>query len=395
MSGRQCDIAIVGGGLSGGLIAAAIAVHRPEITLRLIESGKRLGGNHRWSWFDSDLSPEGRELLAPFRKNEWNDGYDVGFPGHVRRLSTPYRSLASRDFDAALRRALPWASIRLSAPAEQIDAGGVTLAGGERIAARAVIDCRGQAPSPHLTGGWQVFLGRHIRTSDPHRVAHPVIMDATVPQFGGYRFVYTLPLGSHDIFVEDTYYADSPALDRSALSGRIDAYCAQHGWNGDLLGWETGVLPVITGGDFAAFQAEHRFAGVARAGALGGFTHPLTSYSLPIAIEVALAVARDADLPGEQLSAMMEARARTHWRKTKFYRLLGAMLFGAASPEERYRVFERFYRLPQGLIERFYAGRSTRLDRARILCGKPPVALGRAIGAMMRRGAPLAEEAAA
>ena len=115
MSGRHCDIAIVGGGLSGGLIAAAIALQRPEITLRLIESGKRLGGNHRWSWFDTDLSPAGRELLMPFRKNEWDKGYDVGFPDHIRRLSTPYRSMSSPDFDAALRRALPWASIRLSA----------------------------------------------------------------------------------------------------------------------------------------------------------------------------------------------------------------------------------------------------------------------------------------
>lgn len=393
MIGRQCDIAIVGGGLAGGLIAAAIARHRPEITLRLIESGKRLGGNHRWSWFETDLSPAARELLAPFRKREWDEGYDVGFPAHVRQLSTPYRSMASSDFDAALRRAMPWGSIRLSAPVENIDGGGVTLADGERISARAVIDCRGPVPSHHLTGGWQVFFGRHLRTGQPHGVARPVIMDATVPQPGAYRFVYVLPLGSHDLFVEDTCYADSAELDRSALSSRIDAYCAQHGWTGEILGWETGVLPVITGGDFAAFQAEHRIEDVARAGALAGFTHPLTSYSLPLAVEVALAVARDADLPSEQLAAMLEARARAHWRKTGFYRRLGAMLF-AAAPEQRYRLFERFYRLPQGLIERFYAGRSTRLDRARILCGRPPLRIRDAVGAT-RRGAPLIKESAA
>ena len=55
------------------------------------------------------------------------------------------------------------------------------------------------------------------------------------------------------------------------------------------------------------------------------------------------------------------------------------MLFGAP-PERRLRVFERFYRLEEGLIERFYAGRSTLADRARILCGKPPVPLA-ALGA--------------
>jgi lycopene beta-cyclase len=142
---------------------------------------------------------------------------------------------------------------------------------------------------------------------------------------------------------------------------------------------------VITGGDFAAFQAAQRVPGVAVAGARGGFVHPLTSYTLPFAVEAALAIAQDADLPGSQLAAMLEARARSHWRATAFYRKLGTMLFAAAEPDQRYRVFERFYRLPEGLIERFYAARSTRLDRMRILCGKPPVPISGALAALTGR----------
>lgn len=391
MNAGRIDLVIVGGGLSGGLIAAALAIHRPELSVRLIEAGPHLGGNHRWSWFEGDLAPDAALLLAPFRKTAWDKGYDVGFPGHVRRLSTPYRSLASPEFEAGLRRMLAEGSILSGRPARAVGANGVVLEGGEEIAARAVIDCRGQPSTSHLTGGWQVFMGRHVRTRRPHLVERPVVMDATVAQLGGYRFVYVLPLASHEIFVEDTYYASGPVLDRSALSGRIDAYCNQHGWEGDILGSETGVLPVITGGNFARYQAETRIDGVARAGALGGFVHPLTSYTLPFAAEVALAVARDADLPGEQLAAMLDARARAHWARTRFYRRLGSMLFGAARPHERYRVFERFYRLPQPLIERFYAARSTGIDRARILCGKPPVPLGRALGALVRRGPALAQ----
>jgi lycopene beta-cyclase len=225
----------------------------------------------------------------------------------------------------------------------------------------------------------------------PHRVKRPVIMDATVEQLGGYRFVYVLPIGSHEIFVEDTYYADTPELDRSALSSRIDSYCNQHGWHGEILGSETGVLPVITGGSFARFQAEHRIPGVSCAGVRGGFTHPLTSYSLPLAVEIALLIARDADLPGEQLAAILESRARSHWNRTRFYRTLGSMLFGAAKPEQRYKIFERFYRLPQPLIERFYSARSTRFDRMRVLCGRPPVPLGGALAALTRSGKPMAE----
>jgi lycopene beta-cyclase len=389
MSGRDCDIAIVGGGLAGGLIGLALARARPEKTVVLIEGGKALGGNHRWSWFASDLSPAGAQLLAGFRKAGWDDGYDVTFPRHARHLPTPYRSLASADFAIGLERALPAGTIMTGCPVSALHEGGVDLANGERIAARTVIDARGPTAAPQLTGGWQVFMGRHLRTLVPHGVTRPLIMDATVPQLGGYRFLYVLPLGEREMFVEDTYYQGSPLLDREVLSQRLDAYCDARGWEGEELGAETGVLPVITGGDFAAFQAAQRIDGVAQVGARGGFVHPLTSYTLPFAVETALAIAAQADLPGRRLATVMEARALDHWRRTRFYRVLGAMLFGAAPPDQRFRVFERFYRLPAGLIERFYAARSTLADRARILCGKPPVPIGRALGALTARQPPL------
>lgn len=394
MSGRICDIAIAGGGLAGGLIALAVQRERPEFKIRLVESGETLGGNHRWSWFASDIDTGGSELLEPFRKTEWSDGYDVIFPAHRRKLSTPYRSLSSADFHATLLRELHARTIVTNREVVELDMGGIDLANGERIAARTVIDARGLDDCSGLTGGWQVFMGRHLKTAKPHGLDRPIIMDADVEQHGAYRFVYTLPLSSHDLFVEDTYYADSAFLDRSALSRRIDEYCAQQGWDGDILGGETGVLPVITGGNFAQFHAAKRTEGVALAGARGGFVHPLTSYTFPHAVRIAQVVAANADLPGPQLAALLEAQSRNHWRSMRFYRRLGAMLFRAAKPDLRYRIFERFYRLDEGLIERFYAGNSTRADRARVLCGKPPVPVSKAIYALATRGRPLTKRAA-
>lgn len=393
MTGRDCDIALVGAGLAGGLAALALAQRRPDLAVRLIEQGPAPGGNHRWSWFASDLPPAGAALMAAFPLSEWADGYDVAFPDHRRHLPTPYRSLASADFAATLARALPPGTLLAGSPATALDAGGVTLADGGRIAARCVIDGRGFSASCALQGGWQLFMGRHLRLARPHGLARPIIMDATVEQLGGYRFVYVLPLAADEIFVEDTYYSDAPVLDRAALAARIATYCAAHGWQGETLGEETGVLPVIAGGDFPAFQRETRIAGVGRIGARGGFVHPLTSYTLPFAVETALAVAASAELPGHAMAAMLEARARRHWRATRFYRLLGTMLFGAARAPARYRMFKRFYRLPVPLIERFYAARSTMADRARILCGQPPVPVAAALRALATRRPSLKEAA--
>lgn len=356
----------------------------------LFDAGKTLGGNHRWSWFASDLDVQGTELLAKFKMTAWPD-HEVRFPAYRRHLEGGYRSLTSSDFDAGLRQELPAETIRCGARVAKLASDGLKLETGETIAASAVIDCRAATPGAHLSGGWQMFLGQHLRTATPHGIERPVIMDATVEQLGGYRFVYLLPMGPHDIFVEDTYYADSPALDAPLLRERIAAYAAAQGWHTELLQEETGVLPVITGGDLAAHRTAVGNPGVALAGARAGFTHPLTSYTLPMAVENALAIAAMADQPG-QIAPLLGRRAEAHWRRTCFYRLLGRMLFQATEPDQRYRVFERFYRLPEPLIARFYAARSTVPDRLRILTGKPPVAVGRAVLALLGKGAPLVHE---
>ena len=392
MSASAIDLAIVGGGLAGGLTALAVHRAHPEMDIALIEAGDSYGGNHRWSWFESDCGPEGDALLRSFEAKRWTGGNEVRFPSHERRLSADYRSLDSRDFDAGLRRCLPQSALHLNARVTALAPDKVTLADGRSIAARRILDCRDAVPSPHLTGGWQVFLGQHRRMDAPHGVNRPVIMDATVDQIGGYRFLYLLPLSETDLFLEDTYYQDRAELDAPALRERIESYCSERGWQGDLVHEETGLLPVITGGDFDAHREGLEQPGIALAGARGGFVHPLTSYTVPIAVRTAIAVA-DAvgEMAGPDLAGFVAARARDHWRSTGYYRLLGKMLFDAADPSERYRIFERFYTLPEPLIERFYAAKSSPLDKLRILSGKPPVPIRSAVAALLGKGAPLVQ----
>ena len=390
--GRKFDIAIVGGGLAGGLTALAIHRAHPDRHIALVEAGDTLGGNHRWSWFEDDLDEAGKALLEGFPKRDWTGGNEVRFPAHTRVLAANYRSLDSRDFDAVLRRALPQESLMLRARATRLAEGKIELESGETLLANAVVDCRDAVPSKHLEGGWQVFLGQHLRTGRPHGIERPVIMDATVEQHGAYRFVYLLPMGPDEIFVEDTYYADSPVLDAPLLRQRVADYAAERGWSAEVLHEETGVLPVITGGDFAAYRASLDTPGVALAGARGGFTHPLTSYTMPVVVENALSIAGALTFDGAALARHVERRAHAHWRATGFYRLLGKMLFKGATAEERYRVFERFYRLPEPLIERFYAAHSTAFDKLRVLTGKPPIPIPRAVAALLGKGDPLVHE---
>jgi lycopene beta-cyclase len=212
-------------------------------------------------------------------------------------------------------------------------------------------------------------------------------MDATVAQHDGYRFVYCLPFAPDEVFVEDTYYADGPVIDRDLLAQRIADYASAKGWHTlGVMAEEQGVLPVVAGGDFDRLRgaAGH---GAALAGTRAGLFHPLTSYSLPDALRFALALAGQRDLGPTELASFSENYARTHWNSAWYYRMLTAMLFAAAEPDQRYRVLQRFYRLDPRLIERFYAGQSTLADRLRILAGRPPVPVGRALGVLTGLGA--------
>src|SRR5690606_19118160 len=141
---------------------------------------------------------------------------------------------------------------------------------------------RGAREMAHMRGGWQSFLGQMLRLDQPHGLTRPIVMDARVTQLDGYRFVYCLPFSETEIFVEDTYYADTPAIAIPALRQRVADYAQAQGWRvSAVLREETGVLPVIAEGDFDAFWPD-RPELPARAGARAALVHPLTSYTLPI-----------------------------------------------------------------------------------------------------------------
>ncbi|MFC7552947.1 lycopene cyclase family protein [Pseudoroseomonas wenyumeiae] len=76
------------------------------------------------------------------------------------------------------------------------------------------------------------------------------------------------------------------------------------------------------------------------------------------------------------------------WQRRAFFRRLNRMLFRAARPGQRYRVLERFYGLPQPLIERFYAAEPSLMDKLRILSGRPPVPVLAALPCLLERGRP-------
>ena len=94
---------------------------------------------------------------------------------------------------------------------------------------------------------------------------------------------------------------------------------------------------------------------------------------MPLAARVALAIA-DAATPAAA-SQTVARLTRDLDAQRAFGMLLNRLLFEAMEPGLRRNALERFYRLPEPVIARFYASRSTWWDRKRIFLGRPPAGI--------------------
>ena len=374
---------ILGAGLSGLLTAWRCLELNPKLKITLIDANSEIAGDHTWSFNLNDIDTELQKWVRPFIAHQW-DAYDVKFPTRQRTLNITYCTGNSETLKSCVRPLIDSGrlSLKLNSRVQDIGEDIVFLEGGEEIHSALILDARGFEPNPERYLGYQKFVGHVIRTEQPHGVERPIIMDATVPQLGGYRFVYCLPYSDTELLVEDTYYADGADMKSQKVDARIRDYIESqlNITSYEVARRETGILPItiaIKPDVYAPMSI----------GIRGGYYHAVTGYSFPDAAKVADKLAHQIlslvnggqKITNRNLQLAMQNMQREHYSAERFFRLLNRMLFRAAKPQERYMVLQRFYGLGEGLIERFYAGDLTWRDKVRILIGKPPVPVFKAL----------------
>ena len=354
---------ILGGGLSGLLTAWRALDVNPDLRVTVIEAKAEVAGDHTWSFNLSDIPPHLRDWIAPLIRHRW-PRYEVRFPRRRRLLDIPYVSGDSERLRGAIQPFVAEGRLRLVTGHEAEPA---------ELDGTPWLDARGFRARADEFPGWQKFVGHVIRTQAPHGLDHPVLMDATVEQIDGYRFVYCLPYSDRELLVEDTYFSDDPHLSDNAVGARLADYIAAKGWGEHTrLRTERGVLPMMMATDRADLSPE--------IGLRGGFAIAATGFTVPAAVGVADRIAERIRERGlADLSAFVSELRGEHIRRERFARLLNRMFFRAAEPGRRYAVLQRFYGLAPELIRRFYRNALRPRDKLRILIGKPPVPVTKAL----------------
>lgn len=367
----ELDFLLVGGGLGNALIALALFDARPDVRIGLVERGQSIGGNHLWCFHAGDVDERASRFVAPLVSQRW-PRYDVCFPRLTRTLEEPYAAVRSDRLDEVVRAAFEQrgdSRLILGKRAVRCTSDRVALEDGSELRAHTVIESRGpDALTAGDDAGFQKFLGLELKLKRPSPLAHPVLMDALLPQRDGFRFMYALPFGTDRVLLEDTYFSDSRELDLVASRREILEYAARNGFEVDhVLREEVGVLPLPTR---LARVANPAPDGPLVAGYQGAWFHPVTGYSFPLAARLAVAVA---STPPEALREKVWPELVVQQRaQLRFCLWLNRLFFGAFAPDQRVNVIERFYRLPPEAVRRFYAMTLSPTDRARILCGRPP-----------------------
>lgn len=382
LSPRAYDVILVGAGLANGILALFLRAKKPDLRLLVLESGVQLPMARTWCFHHSDISASQKEIIAPLTSATW-ESYEVRFPSFTQPkfIESAYSAIHPQTLQEILKRALG-ENLRFDCHVQKISPTQVQLTNGEVLSAPCIVDGRGYKGSIENCG-YQKFVGLNLRLSEPHGLSSPILMDGTVPQLDGYRFMYVLPWNEHEVLIEDTRYSESAAIQPERYAEEILAYAKAKGFSvKEIVSREQGVLPL----PLAPIESRTAtiFEKAVKIGMAGAYFHPVTGYSLPDAVRIADLLSSLPNATSDAYALQLKRYREKHSTQWTYLCMLNRLMFLAAKPPERYRIFQRFYTLNEPLIQRFYRGQLRLGDKVRILMGSPPVPILPALKALRR-----------
>jgi len=365
---------ILGAGCAGLSLCCYLLEQGVTDPILILDQKERFEDDRTWCFWDVEPTPFSH--LAIKRWNSWSIHAQNR---HVVQTSEryPYLCLTAQDFYCHALETIaahPNVTLRLGeAAAGYKELPEETVVATERRAykARFVFDGRGLPPGSPLfeearrDSAWvpQRFVGLRIRTARP--VFDPEVcklMDFSVGQGRGLRFVYVLPFGAREALVENVYLSETN-LPLAEHRMEIFAYLESvYGLRPDeyvIDGEERGYIP-MTDYKFPRRVGERAYS----IGMLGGGSRPSTGYTF-VRIQRYCRALAAALVHGE------EPPNRTDSRR---FGVLDAIFlrFMLRHPERCPEVYARMFAgVPPESLVRFLTEKSTPADELRLIQALP------------------------
>ncbi len=377
---------ILGAGCAGLSFCYYLLEQGVEAPILILDQKSGFEDDRTWCFWDVEETPFSH--LATRRWNSWSL-YAGGDSVLQTSDENPYMCLTGADFYRyALERisTYPNVTLRLGEGVEDYkEHAGITyVRTPERTyTADYVLDGRGLLPGSQVfeearkKARWvpQRFLGLRLRTNRP--VFDPevcTLMDFSVSQDPGPRFMYVLPFGEHEALVENVYLADGKTSREEHYAELSEYLDDRYGLGpGDYTvdGEERGYIP-MTDYRFPRRLGERAYS----IGMLGGETRPSTGYTF-------LRIQRYCRSLAESLVQYGSAPRNVHPGRLNL--LDGIFLrYMLEHPEKLPEIYRRMFAGlgPEYLI-RFLTERSTPADELRLVIALPKAPFIKIAGRML------------
>ena len=371
---NRYEFVILGAGCSGLSLCYYLLERGVDAPILILDRKRTFEDDRTWCFWDVESTP-----FSQLASKEWRSWEFISPGRSVVQITNryPYKCVTGRDFyKHVLTRLAESQNVTLRL-GEEVNCcteenGQVRVETPSGILrARQVFDGRGLSPGSltfqeaRRRATWvpQKFVGLRVRANrpvfDPERCT---LMDFSVDQSRGLRFVYVLPMGEREALVENVYLSEAP-ISQAEHRAEIGAYLdSLHGLSRnkyEVFGEERGYIP-MTDYAFPRRLGER----IHNIGMLGGETRPSTGYTF-------VRIQRHCRALAAAIVSGGEPPERIHLRRLDLLDSL-FLRFLRERPGECPEVYRRMFAgVPPDALVRFLTERSTPLDEARIIRALP------------------------
>lgn len=333
-------VIIIGGGLTGSLLAYRLKSALPSVSFLLYEKTSKLGGQQTTGFCESDCLSS-MAWLKPLVSHTWKQ-HQIKFRTFEKWITSPFHLLHPDQLHQVISEKVG-EDLRLCNELSLEQA----LQDGS-----FVIDARNSSFYKSL--GYRKFLSLELELQEDHHLIAPVTLDASVALREQFRFLSYYPVGERRLVVRDVWLSDNKKLDTSAMLQSVTDAIRENSWKiAKVIREETGIqqIPVSS-----PVIREH-----SRVINLSALSHDFTGCSLPLITALIDRMVKTSFRYGELKDVVKRYREEFESNQ-KFFRSLNHQLI----LKKKSRIFEQVYSQSYPVLERFSRGNLGLLDRPRI-----------------------------